>query len=489
VRYLGARLPWPNVYFVVRHFAVRWTAPRWRKATLLSLCAIATVVVLAAEPAGAVTYVPISGAGSAWSANAVNQWIAETAQYGIRVSYAPTGSLDGRLQFLAGTVDFAASDIPFQSHPMDGSAPEIPASGSYGLVPITAGGVAFAYSLSVPGFGAIKNLRLSAVDVAKIFTGVITNWDDPALAADNPGLSLPNLQIVPVTSSVAAGTTLAFTTWLEAEYPALFADYCTAHGVSSTACSPGVFYPPFVGVSQGGDLGIAGYVNSTNGAIGYVNNMETLFFPQLAVAKILNAAGYYTAPTATNVALSLLAATVDTTDTDPSLYQTEQLGGLYTNPDPRTYVFSYYGYLIAPTVAGSFTTAKGTTLSAFAAYDLCQGQQDASALGYAPLPINLVEAGITQINRIPGAVALDLQTCNNPTFTNGADVLTSTAPMPPACDQRGPVQCGSSGPPPQLPEGQPVALALSGLVLLIGSCLWRRNEAAKRKQRSAARPW
>src|ERR1700730_15455194 len=140
-------------------------------------------------PASAGRFVPVSGAGSASAPNTLDQWISDVDQYGMRVNYAPTGSSDGRHQFLAGTVDFAASDIPFQSHPEDGSAPEQPAAGSYAYMPITAGGTVFMYNLLING-QRVTNLRLSGANVTKIFTGVITNWNDPLLAADNPALTL-----------------------------------------------------------------------------------------------------------------------------------------------------------------------------------------------------------------------------------------------------------------------------------------------------------
>jgi hypothetical protein len=166
------------------------------------------------------------------------------------------------------------------------------------------------------------------------------------------------------------------------------------------------------------------------------------------VAQMLNAAGYYTEPTAQNVAVSLLAAQVDTTDVNnPALYLTEKLQGVYTDPDPRTYPLSSYSYLILPTEVSSqnsFSTAKGLTLAKFAYDSICQGQQQSALLGYSPLPINLVEAGFTQIAKIPGQ---DIGTpsvagCDNPTLTaNGTNALADSAPYPPACDKEGPTQC------------------------------------------------
>ena len=107
--------------------------------------------------------------------------------------------------------------------------------------------------------------------------------------------------------------------------------------------------------------------------------------------------------------------------------------------------------MIVPTaVGGVFTAQKGATLGTFAHYMLCEGQQQADALGYSPLPMNLVLAGFDQIKRIPGASAAentDAKTCNNPTFKAGdspsSNQLAKTAPMPAACDKQGADQCAT----------------------------------------------
>lgn len=410
--------------------------------------AVLPVLLLGASPAGAVSYVPISGEGSSWSANAIDQWIADVQQFGMRVNYTANGSTDGREDWINGLTDFAASDIPFQTDPTDGSAPEHPQQGSYAYMPITAGGTVFMYNLTIDG-QQVTNLRLSGENIAKIFTGVITNWDDPALAADNPGLSLPNEAIVPVVRSDGAGDSYEFTQWMISQYPSVWNSYCQRSG-RAPACGPTSFYPTVSGmIAQSGDLGVAGYVSQSYaaGAIGYVNYSYALddHFP---VAQMLNAAGYYTQPTPENVAVSLLAAQVQTSDpNDLATYLTENLSGVWTDPDPRTYPLSSYSYLILPveiTPNSSFSTAKGATLAAFSYYAMCQGQQQSAALGYSPMPINLVEDSFQQIVRIPGAVPqnINIQSCNNPTFSpTGENLLALQAPDPPACDHIGPTQC------------------------------------------------
>jgi len=147
------------------------------------------------------SYQRISGEGSSWSANAIDAMRVGVRRIGITVDYNPSGSSAGRKNFLNGTVDFAASDVPFQFDPEDGSAPEIPAPNSYAYIPATAGGTAFMYNLTING-QRVTNLRLSGETIAKIFTGVITQWNDAAIAADNPGLTMPAKAIVPVVRSI-----------------------------------------------------------------------------------------------------------------------------------------------------------------------------------------------------------------------------------------------------------------------------------------------
>ena len=424
----------------------------------MSACAVLAIAPV--RPAGADSYVPVAGAGSTWSQNAIDQWRRDVQQYGMRLDYAGTGSSDGRRQFLNGTVDFAASDIPFQFHPEDNSTPENPAPGSYAYMPVTAGGTVFMYNLTING-QRVTNLRLSGQNITKIFTGVISTWNDPAIAADNPGLTLPGRKIVPVVRSDGSGSTAQFTMWMINQHADLWNAYCQKSG-RAPACGQTSYYPTISGmIAQSGDLGVAGYVAQTyaEGAIGYVNYSYALNanFP---VAKMLNMAGYYTEPTPDNVAVSLLKAQINTNASSPD-YLTQQLSGVYADSDPRTYPLSSYSYMILPTVVqGQFSTDKGKTLGAFAYYAMCQGQQESASLGYSPMPINLVQASFDQIRKIPGVVVqnINIQSCNNPTFApDGTNLLADHAPMPADCDKQGPTQCaagtgGAKSPTPVSPS-------------------------------------
>jgi phosphate ABC transporter phosphate-binding protein len=364
------------------------------------------------------------------------------------VNYAPVGSTTGRSNFKQGTVDWAASDIPYGVK--DGVSDDPPpTSRGFAYMPDTAGGTVFMYNLKI-GTTRVTNLRLSGPVVAGIFTDTITRWDDPAIKADNPGLSLPALKIVPVVRSDGSGSTAQFTQWMVATEGSLWTNYCRK--VNRDPCTQTSAYPVAPGtgmVAQSGDLGVSGYVSQAQavGTIGYVEYSYAIQagFP---VAKVLNKAGYYTEPTAGHVAVALLKAKINQDASNPNTYLTQDLSEVYTNPDPRTYELSSYSYLVLPTTTDfGFNAAKGFTLGDFGKYLLCQGQTQVDALGYSALPINLVEAGFAQLQKIPGAsvpTATDaiIRSCNNPTFsTNGTNTLATNDPQPQACDKQGPTQC------------------------------------------------
>lgn len=413
--------------------------PRLKLFPITMLTALVMIIELTSiAPAQAETYFPITGSGSTWSQNALDQWRSNVARnYAMTVNYSGVGSSAGRRDFIEGTVDFAISEIPFQAKPEDGSSPEKPKS-SYAYMPIVAGGTSFMYHIKIGG-KRVTNLRLSGETITKIFTGVITKWNDSAIQSDNPGLSMPDRTIVPVVRSDGSGTSAQFTLWMSKQFPSLW-----KHGMTSQF--------PIIGnaKAQKGSDGVAGYVaqNYGEGAITYVeySYAKKAGFP---VAKVLNKANYYVEPTANSVAVALMKAKINTNKSS-SDYLTQILDDVYNSTDPRSYPLSSYSYLIVPTeVAGIFNTNKGKTLGAFARYVLCEGQRQADTLGYSPLPMNLVLAGSDQIKLIPGAgnTGIDINSCNNPTFKAGDSVtqnqLALTAPQPAACDKAGTTQCST----------------------------------------------
>ena len=401
-----------------------------------------------AKPADVGTnYATISGIGSTWSANALQQWARNVlSNYHWKVNYSDAGSSAGRQAFALpnGGADFAVSEIPYALKNSDSVDP-VPAR-KFAYMPIVAGGTSFMYNLVIGG-KRVTNLRLGGATVSKIFAGAITKWNDPAIAADNPALALPAIPIVPVVRSDGSGTSAQLSAWMRSQFPDIWNGLCQRAG-RPTNCGVTSNYPALPGFkAQSGSNGVAGYVAQPQyvGSITYVEYSYALnsHFP---VAKILNAAGYYTEPTAGNVAVALLQAQInqDQSSTD---YLTQILSGVYTNPDPRTYPLSSYSYMLVPTaLVYGFTNDKGLTLAAFADYFLCEGQQQADVLGYSALPINLVQAGLDQVLKIPGGdpTNVNIAKCNNPTFsTDGSNKLATTAPQPQACDKQGPAQCAT----------------------------------------------
>ncbi|MEU9453909.1 phosphate ABC transporter substrate-binding protein PstS [Streptomyces sp. NPDC048277] len=400
-------------------------------------------------PAAAETYVPISGAGSTWSQNALDQWRANVKQYGMTVNYNGTGSSDGRNQFRNGTVDYAVSEIPYGIK--DSGVVDPPPSRKYAYMPIVAGGTSFMYNLTIAG-RRVTNLRLSGDVIARIFTGAITTWNDPAIKADNPALAaaLPARRVVPVVRSDGSGTTAQFTTWMSRRYGSVWDAYCRRAG-RSTPCGTTSNYPLVPGsgfVAQSGSNGVSGYVaqGGNVGTITYVEYSYAVYTTGFPVAKVLNQAGYYVEPKASNVAVALLKARINDDSSSPG-YLTQILDDVYTDPDARAYPLSSYSYMIIPTrLESNFNTQKGKTLGAFAYYFLCQGQQHVDDLGYSPLPINLVQAGLNQVRKIPGVdvESINIKNCHNPTFSgDGSNTLAKTAPYPPSCDKQGTAQCAT----------------------------------------------
>ncbi|MFI9747281.1 phosphate ABC transporter substrate-binding protein PstS [Streptomyces sp. NPDC052494] len=409
-----------------------------------ALCALLALLVHppAAQAAG---YTKITGSGSTWSSNAVEQWRRNIgANIGLTVNFNANGSSQGREQFKNGTVDFAVSEIPYGLK--DGNATDVPPGRGYAYMPIVAGGTAFMYNLRIGG-RQVTNLRLSGAVLARIFTGQLTMWNAPEIKADNPGLTLPARRIVPVVRSDGSGTTAQFTTWLAKEHGGVWDDYCRRAG-RQTPCGMTSYFPVAPGattVAKSGSLGVSAHVRQPQGegAITYVEYSYAVnaHFP---VAKILNSAGYYVEPTASSVAVALLNAQINN-DKNSTDYLTQILDGVYRSRDSRSYPLSSYSYMVVPTTeTAPHTRDKGRSLGTFARYFLCEGQQQAEELGYSPLPRNLVQAGFEQVRRIPGAPtgAVDLSDCRNPTFSaDGTNTLAKNAPRPKDCDKRGATQC------------------------------------------------
>jgi phosphate ABC transporter phosphate-binding protein len=416
---------------------------------ILVAAAVACLLTFPASGRASATgaHAQIQGDGSSWAYNAINQWVTDVAQQNLQVVYTSVGSAQGRADFANSTVDWADSDIGYQTRDPVTGQPDI-SKRPYAYVPLVAGGTAFPYQIKVAG-QQVKNLRLSGPTLAKIFTLQITNWNDPAITADNNGHALPSLPIIPVVHSEGAGSTAQFTKYLAQEYPSIWSSFA---GYSSYT----EYYPQKGSiVATNGSDSVMNTVASAagNGSIGYDEYSYALAagFP---VVKVENSAGYFTAPTQYNVAVALTQAQINTDKTSPN-YLLQDLTNVYTYSDPRTYPLSSYSYGIIPTSStdSGMTTAKRQTIADFLAYATCQGQAEMGPIGYSPLPINLVEASFQQVGLLKQAdpnVSLDLAqvtACHNPTFVAGnpnLNYLAQIAPQPPSCDKAGQGPCSAT---------------------------------------------
>ena len=231
----------------------------------------------------------VTGAGS----TAIYPWLSAVAQIyqqqvapGVSVNYQAIGSGGGIAQFTAKTVDFGASDIYLSD------AQEQQIGVPVLNVPMIHWAAAMTYNL--PGFTG--EVRFSPDTIAGIYMGKITNWNDLALAADNPGVTLPNLGITVAHRSDGSGTTMNFTSFLSDTSPAW---------KSAVGAGLSVNWP--VGAGGKGSAGVTALVKQVPGAIGYVE-LSYALQNNLPVGLVKNAAGNFIKPTLASTTDAVAAA-------------------------------------------------------------------------------------------------------------------------------------------------------------------------------------
>ena len=267
---------------------------------------------------------PITGQGSSFVSNFLEQCKADAkSASGINVTYQPTGSGAGRQGYIAGAVDFAASDVPFSAAELE-KAKEKP----FVYVPVVAGGIAMVYNL--PG---VSGLVLPGPVASKIFAGKIVMWNDAAIAKANPKLKLPKMVIKVIVRSDSSGTSAVFSNYLNAVDSATF----PKGGLSNFPI------PAVVGIGQKGSDGVGNYIAGSQGkgAIGYI---EASFAAErkLPTASTINAAGKTVKPTAEAVTAALETAPITPDGTIAIDHLTKT---------PAAYPISTTSYIIAPTSA------------------------------------------------------------------------------------------------------------------------------------------
>ena len=282
-----------------------------------------------------------------------------------RVTYAKSGSSDGRSQLAAGTVDFAGSDsLPKDTETFDGTLL---------FFPTVAAPITVSYHLE-----GVEELNLSPDVIAGIFQAQITTWNDPKIAADNPDATLPATPIAVVHRSDGSGTTNNFTKFLAAAAP----------DVWTLGSGDEVNWP---GSTQGAEKnsGVAEVIKQTSGAIGYVD-LADAGKAGLTFAAIGNPAGEFVQPSAKGVQAALEAATIAPDLTYNPLNSDGE--GAYPITAPT--------WLLV--IAEQSDAAKAETLRTYLRYLLTTGQQVAAATGYVALPEALAADALAQIDEITG---------------------------------------------------------------------------------------
>jgi phosphate transport system substrate-binding protein len=305
----------------------------------------------------------VRGQGSSAQTNAVNAWIKnyQVSCPEATIEYDSTGSGAGVRAFLAGTGDFAGMDAPLSAADQ-ARADARCRTGPAVHLPMVVGPIAVAYN--VTGGGA-DGLRLRPATLAKIFTGAVTSWNDPAIVADNPGAALPTTKIRTVHRADSSGTTNNFTRFLAATAGA---DWTL--GGHGTWPAPG-------GSAQRGSSGVAATIARTDGAIGYVEASYARFY-NLTTARIGNGAGEFV--TLTDAAAGRTVAASQTTGGGEDLRLEIEYGTRAAGAYPIVLVtYEVVCRTGAPALAKSFLAYTASPV----------GQAAATRVGYAPLPEEL----------------------------------------------------------------------------------------------------
>ncbi len=326
-----------------------------------------------ANTAGAPEQAPgdsaITAAGSSFAAPMFNKWLevygAEHTDLGL--SYDSVGSGAGIERFIAGSVDIGATDAPLRPEQAD------QIDGGFAQLPVTGGMIAIAYNL--PDFPGPLNLPRDVY--TEIFLGNTFRWDDPRIAAANPGLKLPHKLIQVVGRRDSSGTTFAFTNHLAA----ISDEWAQGPGVAKRIDWPGG------AMEANGNEGVAQRIKITQGSIGYV---EAGFAQRLglSIAWLENEVGGFVLPTI-ETGRRGLANGSDMPPTDLTR----------TIPDPqgaRSYPIVTYTWALLR--AAYDTPAKTTEVQDLVRWMLTDGQAYAEALRYVPLPENMVQAALAELD-------------------------------------------------------------------------------------------
>jgi phosphate transport system substrate-binding protein len=316
----------------------------------------------------------LTGAGATFPDPIYETWFKNflTVESSAKINYQAIGSGGGVTQFTAKTVDFGASDAPLKDE-------EIAKMQSAGIdpleIPTVLGGVVIAYNVS----GLQSGLKLDGATTADIFLGKIKTWNNPAIQAQNSGLSLPATPIQIVHRSDESGTTKVFTSWLSKE---------SAEWKDKVGADKAVQWP--VGTGGDGNDGVAAGITQTDGAVGYLS-FDFAVKSNLGVADIKrDSDGQYVTPSVESISAAggILQFPISS---DTNILNSTASGA---------YPISTTTYLLVPKDATSLGADKAQTLVDFLYWALTAGQSQVQTLNYSPLPDSIKQGALQLVGQI-----------------------------------------------------------------------------------------
>lgn len=317
---------------------------------------LALLVVAGILPVRAAT--ALNGSGATFPAPLYLRWASDFRKVSpnFPVNYQGVGSGAGVKDFMANLTDFGASDVAMTQDEV------AKVGGNVLMLPATAGTIVLAYNIP----GVASGLKLSRAVYSGLFLGTVKNWNDPAIAKENPGVTLPNLPVTVVTRSDGSGTTAVVTGHLSAISP----DFSSNVGSGKSVTWP-------VGVAGKGNDGVTAMVKQTPGAIGYVEYGYAVN-NKLTMASLQNKSGAFVFPTIESGAATLSSVALP-----------DNLRVFMNDPEGiNDYPIVTFSWLLVRKVYNA--PAKAVAIRAFVEYGLTAGQAVAPSLGYITLPSAVV---------------------------------------------------------------------------------------------------
>jgi phosphate transport system substrate-binding protein len=338
-----------------------------------------TATVVAAGSTGLSGQKPaLTGSGSTFDAPFFAVALAKYQQLhpSVTITYAVVGSSAGIAAISANQVNFGASDVPMNSSELAAAK-----GGPITQVPVDLGGEGIAYNLSLP---AGARLHLTGPVLAEIFLGQVTRWNDLAITALNPGITLPPAAINVVHRSDGSGTTYIFSNYLSS----VSAAWAAKVGTGKTLKWP-------AGGGEEGNSGVAQAVNRTPFSIGYIEQAYSIGLT-LPFAAIRNQAGNYVIPSAQTVAADAAQKSAIT----PADFS------IVNQPGATSYPISGYSWALVYTHQPSQPTGQAlVTMLDWLTHD---GQAYAAANGYVPLPPQIQQLAQTMLQQVTGPTGTQL---------------------------------------------------------------------------------